>query len=72
MIAKADIAELEAAAKVYVPHVAWTKDQLAVLRRFYCKVSMNLLASKLHRTPGSCQMQAQRMGLCNQTGLDVS
>lgn len=59
---KQDIKELEQAAAVHQVS-AWSPQQVEVLRRFYGRVDMRLLAGKLGKTIVSMQSKARRIGI---------
>jgi hypothetical protein len=57
------IPELEEAAENYKPKLVWTETDLAVLKKYYGKVSTARLAAYLHRTGTSVQQKAVLMNL---------
>ena len=57
-----DVADLEAAAKTYVPKARpWTAEEKEIVLQFYGKVPRHLLAKKFNRSAGSVEQVVIRM-----------
>ena len=55
-LTRKDIAELEVAAKNYVPKkLYWTESELIVLRQFFRRVPAAMLAEKIGRSINACK-----------------
>ncbi len=63
------IPALEEEMRTYVPkYRPWTKDEIAILTKYYGRVSPDSLAKQFGRTKASIMDKAQNLGLMNVRG----